>query len=133
VLSNSSNASNDAEGKPVGLSNTNPLLDSREYDVEFPDGSVDVLTANTIAESLYSQVDQEGRSYAVLAEIVDHRKVGTAVAMDDAMIPGTQLRRRTTRGWQLLVEWKDGSSDWLPLVDVKATFTLLLLLLLRML
>ncbi|MCK7497545.1 MAG: hypothetical protein MZW92_47270 [Comamonadaceae bacterium] len=41
----------DSEGNPVGRSNTNPLLDTREYEVEFPDGSIDVLTANTIAES----------------------------------------------------------------------------------
>jgi hypothetical protein len=33
-----------------------------------------VLTANAIAESLYSQVDEEGRSYSILSEIIDHRK-----------------------------------------------------------
>jgi len=27
--------------------------------------------------------------------------------------------RRTTKGWKILVKWKDGSSDWLPLVDLK--------------
>jgi hypothetical protein len=55
----------DSSGNPVGVSNANPLLDTREYEVEFPDGAIDVLTANTIAESLYSQVDQEGNSYSV--------------------------------------------------------------------
>jgi hypothetical protein len=112
----------DSDGNPVGRSNTNPLLDTREYEVEFPDGSIDVLTANAIAESLYSQVDEEGRSYAVLSTIVDHRKDGNAVAGDDAMIPGTNRRRRTTKGWQMLVEWKDGSSDWLPLADLKESY-----------
>ena len=82
----------DAEGNPVGRSHTNPLLDSREYEVEFPDGSVDVLTANAIAEALYSQVDEEGRSYSVFSEIVDHRKDGNAVAADDAFIPGMNRR-----------------------------------------
>ena len=112
----------DANDHPVGRSNLNPLLDTREYEVEFPDGSVDVLTANSIAESLYSQVDEEGRSYAILSEIVDHRKDGSAVLSDDAMIPGTSHMRRTTKGWQLLVEWKDGSSDWLPLADLKEAY-----------
>jgi hypothetical protein len=43
----------DSNGNPVGLSNaSNPLLDTRKYEVEFPDGTVDVLTPNTIAESL---------------------------------------------------------------------------------
>jgi hypothetical protein len=27
----------DKDGKPVGLRNANPLLDTREYEVEFPD------------------------------------------------------------------------------------------------
>ena len=57
----------------------NPLLDTREYEVEFPDGSIDILSTNTIAENLYSQVDQEGNSYAVLSGIVDHRKDNSAV------------------------------------------------------
>ena len=112
----------DAEGNPVGRSHTNPLLDSREYEVEFPDGSVDVLTANAIAEALYSQVDEEGRSYSVFSEIVDHRKDGNAVAADDAFIPGTNRRRRTTKGWQLLVESKHGTVDWLPLSDLKESY-----------
>jgi hypothetical protein len=25
----------------------------------------------------------------------------------------------TTKGWKLLVEWKDGMMDWLPLKDLK--------------
>jgi hypothetical protein len=104
----------DSNGNPVGLSNANPLLDTREYEVEFPDGTVDVLTANTIAESLYSQVDQEGNSFAILSGLVDHRKDGTAVTLDNAKIPGTNKLRRTTKGWQLLAEWRDGSLDWLP-------------------
>jgi hypothetical protein len=94
----------DSDGNPVGRSNSNPLLDTREYEVEFPDGSIDVLTANSIAKSLYSQVDEEGQSYSILSAIVDHWKDGNAVAGDDAMIPGTDRRRRTTKGWQLLVE-----------------------------
>ena len=92
------------------------------YEVEFPDGSVDVLTANIIAEALYSQVDDEGRTYAVLLGIVDHRKDGSAVAVDDSYLPGTRTPIRTTKGWQLLVEWKDGTSDWLPLADLKESY-----------
>jgi hypothetical protein len=28
----------------------------------------------------------------------------------------------TTKGWKLLVEWKDGSTDWLPLKDLKESY-----------
>ena len=79
----------DHDGNPVGRSNPNPLLDTREYEVEFPDGSAEILTANAIAEALYSQVDEEGRRYAILSEIVDDRKDGNAVSGDEAFIPGT--------------------------------------------
>jgi hypothetical protein len=33
----------DQNGLPVGRRNSNPLLDTREYEVEFPDGSIDAL------------------------------------------------------------------------------------------
>eukprot|EP00978_Attheya_sp_CCMP212_P012594 scaffold31500_cov55-Attheya_sp.AAC.3 len=32
---------------------------------------------------------------------------------------GNKHMRRTTKGWKLLVKWKDGSSYWLPLADLK--------------
>ena len=99
----------DSEGNPVGRSNTNPLLDTREYEVEFPDGSIGVLTVNAIAESLYSQVDDEGRSYSILSEFVDHRSDGNAISSDDAKIPGTDRLRRTTKGWGNC--WLNGRID----------------------
>jgi hypothetical protein len=100
----------------------NLLLDTREYEVEFPDGSIDVLTANAIAKSLYSQVDEEGRSYLILSEIVDHRKDRNAISCDNAKIPGTNRLQWTRKGWQLLVEWKNRSSDWILLVDLKNSY-----------
>ena len=39
-------------------------------------------------EALYSQVDEEGKTYAVLSGIVDHRKDGSAVALDDSINAG---------------------------------------------
>ena len=29
------------------------------------------------------------------------------------------MHRRTTKNWQLLVQWKDGSTSWTPLKDLK--------------
>jgi hypothetical protein len=68
----------DSDGNPVGWSHTsNPLLvDMREYEVEFiQDGATDTLMANIIAESTYSQVDEDGNSYSLLSEIVNHKQV----------------------------------------------------------
>jgi hypothetical protein len=34
---------------------------------------------------------------------------------------GQPKHRCTTKGWELLVEWKDGSVSWIPLKDLKET------------
>jgi Reverse transcriptase (RNA-dependent DNA polymerase) len=109
----------DENDNPIGIKNNNPILDTRAYEVEFPDGSFDVLTANAIAEAMYSQTDEHGHHHALIKEIIDHRKDGSAVHADDGMVAGTQQRRWTTKGWSLLVEWKDGGSNWIPLKDIK--------------
>jgi len=55
----------DHNGRPVGTCNPNPLLDTREYIISFPDGTQQSYMANAIAENLYSQVDAEGRTHAI--------------------------------------------------------------------
>jgi hypothetical protein len=42
----------DKDGNPIGKRNTNPILDTREYEVEFQDGATDTFTANIIADKL---------------------------------------------------------------------------------
>lgn len=111
----------DQDGKPVGRSDPNPILDTREYIVEFEDGAQQAYAANLIAENLYANVDEEGRHFSVLQEIIDHRRRPSAVPSSDGVIRTAtgERPRRTTRGWDLLVEWKDGSSTWVPLKDIK--------------
>ncbi len=60
------------DGNPIGHANDNPILDTRSYIVDFDDGEQTELTANKIAESLYSQYDPDGNQYVLLEEIVDH-------------------------------------------------------------
>ena len=108
---------------PTGKRNNNPLLDTREYEVVFPDQSMDVLTANVIAESMYANVDDEGQTFCMLDEIIEHHEdQAVAVQPDEAYYSGTQKRKKTTKGWKLLVLWKDGSQAWLPLKDLKNSY-----------
>ena len=112
----------DADGVPVGKRHPNPILDTRQYEVEFPDGSTEALAANLIAENIYAQVDEEGRTYSILGEILDHRTNGHALSKDDGYTVdkhGKRHPKTTTRGWELQVEWKDGSTSWVPLKDLK--------------
>jgi hypothetical protein len=112
----------DHEGNPIGTSHPNPVLDTRVYEVEFEDGTQQEYAANLIATSIFAQVDDEGYEHILMDEIIEHKADGHAVKRDDMYIVGkngNKHMRRTTKGWKLLVKWKDGSSDWLPLADLK--------------
>jgi DNA-binding HxlR family transcriptional regulator len=112
----------DSDGALICTRNANPLLDSRQYDVEFPDGSTEAFTANLITENLLSQVNAKGWSYSVMSEIVDHYTNGKAMSKGNASKMTKRSREQlshTTQGWEIQVEWKDGSTSWVPLKDLK--------------
>ncbi len=69
----------DNADNPTGRANSNPILDTREYVVEFDDGEVTELTANTIAESMYAMCDEEGNQVLIFKEISDYRRSTTAL------------------------------------------------------
>ena len=109
-------------GEPIGIAHNNPLFDTREYDVEFTDGSVEKYSANIIAENMYAQVDDEGREHLIMKEIVDHKKDQSAIPISEGKTRsynGNETPKITTRGWKLLVEWKDGQTSWIDLKDLK--------------
>jgi hypothetical protein len=65
---------------------------------------------------LDTKIDPDGNSHRIFVEIIDHRSNDKAVksADHDKITP-------TTKGWQLLVEWRDRSTSWLPLRELKAS------------
>jgi hypothetical protein len=116
----------DEEGLPAGQASLNPpLMDSRKYEVEYADGHVEELTANIIAENLIAQVDDEGRRQMMLSEIIDHRVLPDAIPQSQGTYEnayGVQRKKATTRGWQILEEWRDGLTDWVELKDLKESY-----------
>ena len=69
----------DNEGNVVGIASNNPLTDTCAYEIEFIDGTTEVITANIIAENLLAQVDEEGHRQMMLDEIIDYRKLPSAM------------------------------------------------------
>ena len=63
----------------VGKENNNPLLDTRVYTVQFPDGSKDECAEKMILESLCSNIDEEGYTYSLISGIFCHKKDETAL------------------------------------------------------
>ena len=110
------------DGTPVGRRHQNPKMDTRQYEVEMLDGAVEAYHANVIAENMFAQVDSEGIPLELLDEITDHRKDSNAIDPIDGWITtssNNKVRKKTTKGWKLLVSWKGGSSDWVDLKDLK--------------
>ena len=115
----------DHEGRPIGTANDNPILDTRLYEVEFLDGHKSAMAANAIAENMFAQIDEEGHRHVLMDEIIDHRTNGKQVMQQDAFLTtrsGTKRRRQTTVGWEILVQWKDGSTTWNSLKDIKGAY-----------
>ncbi|KAI2498321.1 Reverse transcriptase (RNA-dependent DNA polymerase) [Fragilaria crotonensis] len=112
----------DNNGNPIGKRHPNPLLDTREYECELEDGSLMRYHANVIAENIFAQCDDEGRRHAVLAEIVDHKADKRALRTDNGYVTtkrGRRVPKKTTKGWKILCQWKDGSTDWVDMRYVK--------------
>ncbi len=114
----------DSDGKPIGSSNPNPLLDTREYLVCFRDGTEETYTTNLISDCLYLQINDQGGRIQVMKEIISHDKGRNALNKEDAYY-STKTGPKpkwTTRGWRLLVEWNNGSSSWVPSTDLKDSY-----------
>jgi len=58
----------------------------------------------------------------IFKEIVDHCSGDTTIKKEDGFTVGFNGNvhpKKTTHGWDICVEWRDGSTSWLPLKDVK--------------
>ena len=95
----------DSEGNIIGNYDSNPLLNSMLYDVEFPDGAIKQYAANTIAQNMYAQVDSEGHSTSVLESIVDFAKTKKAIPMSDKYVTTKNLENTAVES-----QLKDGNS-----------------------
>ena len=100
----------DMEVNTIGRANSNPILDTQTYQIEFKDGSMSTYSANVITESMYDQCYEEGKQYLLFGWMLDHKIDGHAlsVADQDVVLRGQSLKRKTTEGWHKCVQWKDG-------------------------
>ena len=76
---------------------------------------------------MYAQCDPDGNQYVLLDAIVDYRRdPDVAVHRNDQVkiINGKKVVSCSTRGWELCCEWKDGSTSWQKLSDLKESHPL---------
>ena len=95
------------------------------YEVEYQDGHTAALAANLIAENIFAQVDEEGNRSVLFDKIVDVRTDGTQVLQQDAFVTtlsGTQRRVITTKGWEVNLKCKYGSTTWNKMKDINDSY-----------
>eukprot|EP00957_Ditylum_brightwellii_P140899 10733356-Ditylum_brightwellii.AAC.1 len=96
----------DEDGKWIGPWTNNPLTDTWMY------------------ENIFIQFDSEGHHQQAMKEISDHQTEDSAIPQDDSYITTHSGKHRciTTKGWSFLVEWTMGSSDWVPVKNLKESY-----------
>ena len=90
----------DKEGHLIGVAIDNPMLDTQEYKVEFLDGHCKSLSANVIAQHLFSQIDEEGHQHLLLDDIIDFCRDDTAVDKELQVDYTRVAAVMSVEGWQ---------------------------------
>ena len=80
------------------------------------------MSANLIADNSFAQFDQAENRSTIIDPITETRTDGTQVLQKDALLhisTGTKIRVNTTKGWGGFIQWKDGSTTWNTLKNLK--------------
>ncbi len=112
----------DKDGNPVGLANADPILNTHAYTFTFDDGDETMLNENLIAEAKYAQCNPDRNQYVLLHSIIDHRRLDAAMRPSDQKVvqpDGRTHLKCSIIGWQVCCQWKDGSTSWENLADLK--------------
>ena len=70
-------------------------------------------------------MDEEDHRKLLLDDIINDQRNGDVVHKDDTFVEictGIRQRKMTTKGWEICVFWKDGSTDWIALKDIKQSY-----------
>ena len=111
----------DEHGVTIGVAQNKTMLDTRKCVVEFPDGAEMELSANKIVEAMITHCDIEGNQHLLLDCITDFKMNEHVVqlANKEVIIKGRKYLKKKTKGWYLCCNWKDGTSTWERLANLK--------------
>ena len=92
------------------------MLYTREFELELENGETDKKMANQIAAKFYSPLRYEGHEILKFKGIIDHYEDGYAITKCTGFTVlkgGHKKFKPTTRGWKVLVEWRDKTTTWI--------------------
>ena len=88
------------------MTNENPILEYRMYEIGYHNGYVAAMASNVIAEKLFTQVDQEGNRFVIIDFIIDTRTDGTKTLQQDTFV----ITKSGTK--RIKIQLKDGKSAY---------------------
>ena len=110
----------DVDGKSIGTYQDNTQYNTELYEVKYQNSEIAHFETNIIAKNIFAQVDSEGYHFQLVDDIQDHYSDLYEITQEKVFIKtkgGHLLPNNTTSGWELLVEFKDGSSIWINVKD----------------
>ena len=76
----------DSTGHLIGTKHSKPTLDSRIYNIQFPDGHYEQYTTNLLAEALFDSCDDDSCDTGIVSEISGHCSDATAIRIPNWFI-----------------------------------------------
>ena len=79
------------------------------------------MTENIIVESMYAQCEPARNQYVLLDDVIDFRKTNSTLSIEyqKIVVKGRAFLCRSTVGWQVCCQWKDRSTSWEMISDMK--------------
>ena len=102
------------------------ILDTRMCQVEVFGGEVTKLSANIIADSMYALLNADRNEYLLLNPLINHCNDKKVISLMDQQtsILGRPVTHKSTAGWKICYHWKDSSTSWEKLSDLKESHPL---------
>ncbi len=80
------------------------------------------LQQTSLLKNMWAEVDDAGYHHQLVDCIIDHRSDHTAMKKGDEYYVSKSrwsTQRKTTHGWFIKIQWKDGSTSWKSLIEIK--------------
>ena len=74
VLGKVMNNKQDASINPIGKKNSNPILDTRIYELDFPDKCIEEFLVNVLAKNLSNHTESDSWYTGMIDEVIDIKK-----------------------------------------------------------
>jgi len=120
----------DPNGKLIGKKHEIPQLDSRVYNVEYPDGHFEQYSSNILTEALNEMINHDGYDKSFVKEICGYRRDDKIAVRKDRGFTESHNGRSvpviTTKGWSVKIRWMDDAITWVPLNVMKNSQPLIL-------